>query len=236
MALFTPPFGYARIKIVGSFDELVATRFENGVNAICWQRSLTGDFAEVAERLSVSEGVTTLDEPLLRSLPLSPAGKAAVETLLADQRLLESQGLSPVLDCIHSYPRDEEGCAVAVDVYSFHADSAPVETDTYLCTYTGPSSEGLRNDEAVQRIAIPETRAVLLNEFNGEEGPAFNDYLGENCFDLHYVGSPLAQPFSFGLHNLWRIATQYPGCPVPPCIHRAPAAQPDQSTRLLLIS
>jgi hypothetical protein len=45
-----------------------------------------------------------------------------------------------------------------------------------------------------------------------------------------------AQPFSFGLGNLWRIAVDYPGNPVPPCIHRAPTTRPEQRARLLLIS
>ena len=56
-------------------------------------------------------------------------------------------GLAPVLDLIHGYPRDEEGGPVPTDVYSFHVDSATTETDTWLCTYHGPTSDGLRNDE-----------------------------------------------------------------------------------------
>jgi hypothetical protein len=36
--------------------------------------------------------------------------------------------------------------------------------------------------------------------------------------------------------NLWRIAIEYPGCLVPPCIHRAPATPSGPSQRLLLIS
>lgn len=38
-------------------------------------------------------------------------------------------------------------------------------------------------------------------------------WLHENCYDLHYEPTPGAQPFSFGVGNLWRIAVQYPGCP-----------------------
>ncbi len=41
---------------------------------------------------------------------------------------------------------------------------------------------------------------------------------------------------SFGLGNLWRIAVDYPGSPVPPCIHRAPITRPGRPPRLLLIS
>jgi hypothetical protein len=45
-----------------------------------------------------------------------------------------------------------------------------------------------------------------------------------------------AQPFSFGLGHVWRIACEHPGSPVPPCIHRAPETAPGQPPRLLLIS
>ena len=46
----------------------------------------------------------------------------------------------------------------------------------------------------------------------------------------------MAEPFSFGLGNLWRIAVEYPDSPVPPCVHRAPATIPGRPPRLLLIS
>jgi hypothetical protein len=58
--------------------------------------------------------------------------------------------------------------------------------------------------------------------------------LNDNCY-LHYASIPLAQPFRFGVGNLWSIAIAYPGSPVPPCIHRAPETLPGQP-RLLLIS
>jgi hypothetical protein len=124
---------------------------------------------------------------------------------------------------------------VATDVFSFHADSAPVEADTWLCTYHGPASEGLRNEEAQRRVDVPATRAALLKLFGGEEDAGFQDFLKENCYDLHYVPVPSAQPYSFGRGNLWRIALDWPGNPVPPCIHRAPETRPGE-TRLLLIS
>lgn len=236
MILFTPPPGYARIKVVKSFAELVATPFGDGVNALCWQRTLPGDFSEVVARLGVGEEMATLDESRLSALPLSGAGRVAADILLADQQLLRAHGLAPILDCIHGYPRDEAGEAVPTDVYSFHADSAPVEADTYLCTYAGAASEGLRNEEARRRVDVPETRAKLLKEFGGEDDADFLEYLRENCYDLHYAPVSGAQPFSFGFGNLWRIAIQYPGSPVPPCIHRAPETVPGQPPRLLLIS
>ncbi len=236
MPSFSTPPGYTRIKVVHSFEELVSTRFEDGVNALCWERTLPGDFSEVVEQLAVSEGITTLDESLLNALSLSAEGRTARDILLADQQLLRSVGLSPVLDCIHSYPRDEESGAVPTDVYSFHADSATVEADTYLCSYHQSASEGLRNDEARRRVDIPETRAELLQLFGGVDDGDFLEYLAENCFDLHYAPTPEARPFSFGLGNLWRIAVDYPDSPVPPCVHRAPETRPGQSPRLLLIS
>lgn len=236
MTPFTLPPGYTRIKTVKSFHELVTTPFGDGVNALCWQRELLGHFSEVMEHLGVSEGITTLDDARLNALPVSVAGRAAIHILLEDQRLLRDHGLSPVLDCIHRYPRDEEPGAVPTDVYSFHADSATVETDTYLCTYHGPASEGLRNDEAQRRVDIPETRAELLKRFGGEDDDDFHEYLNENYYDLHYAPVPQARPFSFGLGNLWRIAVDYPGSPAPPCIHRAPQTLPGQLPRLLLIS
>lgn len=239
MTSFQPPTNYPRVRVVSSFEELVATPFANGVNALCWQRTLTGDFDEVVARLGAGgEGMATLDDSALRALALtlSAAGKVAVATLIADQRLLRDHGLDPILDCIHGYPRDEPTEVVPTDVYSFHADSAPVEADTYLCTYAGSASESLRNDEARQRVDVPETRAELLRQYGGEDDGDFVEYLSERCYDLHYAAAPGAQPFSFGMGNLWRIAIQYPGCPVPPCVHRAPETIPGEPPRLLLIS
>lgn len=236
MSLFIPPPGYNRIKIVHSFEELVGTRFGAGINALCWQRDLQGDYEEVVRLLSQGEGMSTLDEAGLGSLPLSEAGRVAVGTLIHDQQLLRDHGLSPILDCIQGYPVDDEPELIARDVYSFHADSATVETDTYLCSYNETSSEGLRNDEARRHVDIPATRAQLLRQYGGEEDEGFREFLNENCFDLHYAPLPHAQPFSFGIGNLWRIAVEYPGSPVPPCIHRAPVIAPGRLPRLLLIS
>lgn len=232
---FALPCGYGRIKVVSSFSELIATPFADGVNALCWPRVLPGDFSEVVEKVGPGEGITILDDARLASLPLSAAGRAAIEILLEDQRLLRAQDRDPVLNCIHGYPRDEEPGPVSTDVFSFHTDSAPVEADTWLCTYHGAVSEGLRNDEAQRRVDIPETRAALLQLFGGEDNADFREYLSENCYDLHYAPIPQAQPFSFGLGNLWRIAVDWPGIPVPPCIHRAPETAPGDPPRLLLI-
>ena len=230
------PPGYARIKMVNSFDELVATRFGAGVNALCWKRTLPGDFGEVVKHLIVGAGITAIDEARLASLAVSAAGGEAIDVLLEDQRLLRHHERDPVLNCIDGYPADDDPGPVSTDVFSFHADSAPVEADTWLCTYHGPASECLRNDEAQRHVDIPETRAELLRRFGGEDGADFREYLREHCYDLHYAAVPDARPFSFGLGNLWRIAVDYPGSPVPPCLHRAPKTLPGQPPRLLLIS
>ena len=234
-AFATPP-GYHRIKVVSSFDELVSTRFGDGVNAFCWPRTLPGNFGEVVERLGVGGGITTLDDYHLQALSLSVEGRSARDILLQDQALLLAHELAPALECIRGYLHDEGSGPVPTHVQSFHVDSATVEADTYLCTYCGPSSEGLRNDEAQRRVDIPETRAKLLEIFGGPDDDDFLEYLKENHYDLHYAPLPHARPFSLGVGNLWRLACEYPGSPVSPCIHRAPATLPGQPPRLLLIA
>ena len=236
MTPFALPPDYPRIRRVESFHELVTTPFENGVNALCWPRTLPGDFGEVAGCVGATDGITPLDEERLASLPVSAAGRTAIAVLLEDQRRLREHDRDPVINCIDSYLRDENPGPVSTDVFSFHADSAPVEADTWLCTYHGPPSEGLRNDEAQKRVDHPETRAELLRLFGGEDDGEFSEYLRDHCFDLHYAPAPRARPFSFGTGNLWRIAVDWPGSSVPPCIHRAPFTRLGQPPRLLLIS
>ncbi len=235
-SLFTPPPDHACIKVVGSFEELVSTPFAGGVNALCWPRALAGDFQEIVDRLGVVEEITGLDEDDLRALDLSPAGNTAREILIEDLRLLREHELAPELNCIPGYPKDDESGPVPTDVYSFHADSANVMADTFLCSYTVSSSEGLRPEDALRCSDVPETRATLLKEYGGADDEGFKVFLNENFYDLHYVAAPGARPFSFGLGNLWRITTDYPGSPVPPCVHRAPLQLPGQPPRLLLIS
>jgi hypothetical protein len=69
-----------------------------------------------------------------------------------------------------------------------------------------------------------------------DDDAEFREALREHCFDLHYLPMPKAQPYSFGVGNLWRIAVDWPGSLVPPCIHRAPETLPGEPPRLLLIS
>ena len=196
MTPFSLPSDYARIKRVHSFEELVTTPLAQGVNALCWQRTLTGDFGEVVTLLGGGEGIRALDEACLRALPLSAAGRVARDELLADLRRLQEHALDPVLNCIDGYPRDEEPGPVVTDVFSFHADSAPIEASTYLCTYYGPASEGLRNDEALRRVDLPATRAELLKLYGGADDADFRVYLNEHCYDLHYAPVADARPIS----------------------------------------
>ena len=229
-----PPLDYPRIKIVNSFEELVGTPWAAGINALCWRRTLSGDYRDIVGQLGPVEGIVSLDEESLASLSLSEAGKEARKQLLTDLRLLQGFGLSPTLDCIQGYPEDDGTATVPTDVYSYHADRAPVAADTYLCTYAGASTEALRNEDSVRRIDIPDTRDTLLRQYGGDDDEGFQEYLREHCYDLHYAPLGNAQPFAFGLGELWRIAIAYPDNPVPPCVHRAP--RPGAEPRLLLIS
>ena len=232
---------YPRIRTVRSFAELVATPFAAGVNALCWPRVLAGDFGEVVAQLGetgAGEGIVTIEDAQLASLAIraSAAGQMAIAVLREDLRQLREQDRDPVLNCIHDYPREEEPGPVRTDVFSFHADSAPVEADTWLCTYHGLPSEGLANEEALRRVDFPATRAALRT------------YLGADDADDADLRSPAralfrsalrdatgCAPFSFGVGHLWRIAVEWPGSAVPPCIHRAPDTVPGQPPRLLLI-
>ena len=229
---------YSRIRTVHSFAELIATPFAGGVNALCWPRMLPGDFGEIVEKLGRAEAeeIVTIDEEQLAALTVSEAGSAAIEALREDLRRLRELERDPVLNCIQTYPRDDGSAPVRTDVFSWHADSAPVEADTWLCTYYGAPSEGLPNEEAQRRVDIPQVRAELLKFLGMEEdGPEFREALREHSFDLHYAALPDARPYSFGVGNLWRIAVDWPGSEVPPCIHRAPDTRRGEPPRLLLI-
>jgi hypothetical protein len=63
---FTPSHALvsnSRVKVVQSFEELVSTRFGQGINALCWQRTLSGNFEEVVEHVTARENdIDTLDD------------------------------------------------------------------------------------------------------------------------------------------------------------------------------
>jgi hypothetical protein len=246
MPAFSLPAGYSRIKRVGSFQELLDARLEAGVNALCWERKLEGNFAEVVERLGAGRGITPLEDEELREISkrLGDAGRVAIGWMLEDLHRLRERDLLPELNAVNGYVQSEQTGPVRTDVCSFHVDSATAEADTWLCTYHGAASEGLRNDQAVRKVDVTETRAALMRSYREEAGDpdaqddeAFREWLSDNCYDLHYAPLPDALPFSFGVGNLWRIATAWPGAAVPPCIHRAPGEHSRPAdVRLLLIT
>jgi len=227
------------LRGVDSFAALVAVRFRAGVNAACWSRNLAGDFAQVvaaleAELATDDDGVVQVDEAVLAALALDADGEVAVQTLRSDLCALEDLGLQPELSLVRAYPRADRGAVISTDVCSWHVDRAPHELDSWLCTYHGAPSLGLPYDQARAHVDDPTCRARLRTEFGGDEGEAFDDYLREHCYDLHFAPLASARVWSFGVGNLWRIATAWPGSPVPPCIHRAPDDVAGQS-RLLMI-
>ena len=196
------------IHCVTNFQDLVSTPFHGEMNAICWTRTLSGDFSEIVQKIELNEN-------------------------MEDLKMLKAQGASPILNLIRCYERDESFPFFPTDVYSFHVDRSPVPTDTFLCTYYGESSEILPNAQAEQKVLLPEIRDALKKLYNGaEEG--FESFLNEHFFDLHYQAKPKAQPFSLGLGHLWKLAVDHPESQAAPCIHRAPTEKAGES-RLLLI-
>lgn len=222
-----------RHRVVSSFDALLAP-FTRDVNAWCFERSLEGDFARLAASLAPRAddegGVLEVDAELLQELHVVDA--RAVSVLLEDLRRLTKLGREPQLNVITRYPPDTRGLPVSVDVHSFHVDRAPIEADTFLCTYAGACSEGLEN-EAASRLVDDRRVLAALREVHGQ-AHGFDEFLADESFDLHFAMKPGAVPFSFGTGHLWRVAVAWPGAPELPCIHRAPPH--DGRPRLLLIS
>ncbi|MEY4132678.1 MAG: hypothetical protein RL592_736, partial [Verrucomicrobiota bacterium] len=175
--------GQPRVRHVGSFAELRSTRFADGVNALCWARTLPGDYVEVITKLGPGEGIVPIEDDRLLALDLTPAGKLAAEAMLADQQMLRDHDLAPSLNCVYDCVRGPDAGTVPTDVTSFHVDSAPVEVDTWLCTYHGACSEGLRNEDALLKVEIPEIRAELLKEYGGLDDAGFAEYLHEHSYD-----------------------------------------------------
>lgn len=222
------------VQQVPNFQELISASFHGDVNAICWNRKLAGDFAEIIdkiERRNENMVEITLDE--LRELDLSREGDLARETLIQDLKFLKEHGKSPVLNIIENYERDDSYPFFPTDVYSFHVDRSPIPSETYLCTYFGASSEIIPNSEAMQKILIPEIRAELKKLYGGKED-GFEAFLSEYFFDLHYQVKSDGNPISLGVGNLWKLAIDHPESEVLPCVHRAPKEN-DGEMRLMII-
>jgi hypothetical protein len=218
---------------VTNFETLVSTPFHGAINAICWARTLTGDFAEIVNKIALHENITVIEPEELGALELSAAGQLARDIILHDMELLTAHGAAPTLNIIKYYERDAAYPFFPTDVYSFHVDRSDLPADTFLCTYYGAPSELLPNAEARQKVLVPEIRAELNKLYGGAED-GFESFLTDHFLDLHYQAIPGAQPISLGNGNLWRLATDHPGSPVLPCVHRAPMEQTGQP-RLLLI-
>lgn len=221
----------SQVQHVTNFQDLVATPFNEKINAIGWMRNLIGDFAEIVSKVELNENITVINEELLHTLTLSEQGNLAREILLNDLQLLTAHGAAPVLNVIKHYDRDNDYPFFPTDVYSFHVDRSPIPTDTFLCTYYGVPSEIIPNSETTQKIRIPEIRDELKKLYD-EANEGFEAFLTENFFDLHYQAKPNALPISLGLGHIWKLAIDYPETKIPPCVHRAPK---EKTERLLLI-
>ena len=47
-----------QIEVVSSFSELVNSKFQGEMNALCWHRNLVGDFKEIVAKLELKENIT----------------------------------------------------------------------------------------------------------------------------------------------------------------------------------
>ncbi|OUY07425.1 DUF1826 domain-containing protein [Acinetobacter populi] len=222
-----------QIEMVSTFSELVNFNFQGDKNAICWYRNLVGDFKEIVAKLKLNENITEVSVEDLLALQLSEKGNLARKIILEDLQLLTDVGATPSLNLIKSYERDKELDFISTDVYSYHIDRSPIETDTFLCTYYGAASDILPNAQVEQKILIPEIREKLKKLHDGPEAE-FENFLEDYFFDLHYQPKPNAKPVNLGLGNLWRLAVDHPTQQVLPCVHRAPAEK-NSEYRLLLI-
>ena len=222
-----------QIGTVATFSELVQTEFKGKQNALCWYRNLEGDFKEIVRQLQLKEDITEVSPEDLLALQLSEMGNKARAIILEDLRVLTDFGASPSLNLLKCYERDDAFDFIATDVYSYHVDRSPIATDTFLCTYHGAASDIIANDQAEQKILIPEIRNKLKALHQGPE-EEFESFLKEYFFDLHYQAKPFAQAVNLGVGHLWRLAVDHPKQQVLPCIHRAPI-ETDGEYRLLLI-
>lgn len=222
-----------QVRVVTTFSELINTTFQGEINAICWNRDLLGDFKEIVSKLELKENITEVSTEDLLALQLSEKGILARDIILRDIQLLTDFGASPSLNLLKHYERDQDLDFISTDVYSFHVDRSPIETDTFLCTYHGTASDIISNDQVEQKILIPEIREELKALHDGPEAE-FETFLQEYFFDLHYQPKPDSEPVNLGSGHLWRLAVDHPTQQVLPCVHRAPIEK-DREYRLLLI-
>lgn len=224
---------HKNVELVSTFSDLANFYFNGHKNAVCWHRELKGDFKEIVLKLKLRGNITEVSIDELSSLNLSSDGQVARQIILNDLRLLHDFGASPSLNLLKNYERDDELDFISTDVYSFHVDRSPISTDTFLCTYYGPASDILANEDATQKILVPEIREKLRELYDGPKKD-FDLFLKEYYFDLHYQPNFDAKPLNLESGHLWKLAVDHPNQKVLPCIHRAPVENNDDY-RLLLI-
>lgn len=168
-----------QIRVVSTFSELVDTNFQGDMNALCWYRRLVGDFKEIVTKLHLKENVTEVSVEDLLALQLLQKGCFARDIILKDIQLLNEFGALPSLNLLKNYERDDLLDFISTDVYSYHVDRSPIETDTFLCTYYGPASDILPNNQVEQKILIPEIREKL-KELHDDSEDDFEKFLEEN--------------------------------------------------------
>jgi len=223
---------HKHIQVVSTFSDLIDLQLQGDTNAVCWSRQFQGNFQEIVYKLDLIDNITEVTVEDLQALELSEQGELARAIILKDIELLTECGASPSLNLLKNYERDDELDFISTDVYSYHVDRSPIATDTFLCTYYGAASDILPNEQARQKVLIPEIRAKLKELFDGPESE-FEDFLTECFFDLHYQACEDAIPINLGVGHLWRLAVDHPTQEVLPCVHRAPSEAGEY--RLLLI-
>ncbi len=194
MLLSGAPLDYPNIQQVNSFEELSETPFERGLNALCWPRVLAGNFGQVVDELGRSnDGVVKIDERMLARLALAADGKLAAEAMRTDLQRLRELDLEPELNCITAYPRDPG--TVPTDVYSFHVDEAPIE-NRHLVVYLLWTRERrvAQHDQALACLEIEALKNALWQQFRGSDATAFDTYVKEHSYHLHYRAKPGARP------------------------------------------
>ena len=221
-----------QIKRFTCFEDWFAAPFSGWVNAHVWERELAGDFEEIIHQLKPAENICEVTIEALVALPLSDAGARARVHVIADVNRLQKEGAVPTLNIIKCYDRDEVFPFFPTDVYSFHVDYSPLALPTILCTYYGKPSEILAQEDAQQKVLIPEIREALFKLYNGP-AEGFEAFLVEHFFNLHYQVKQGAKPVSLGLANMWSLAVASPNAAYLPCIHRAP--EEEGVWRLMLI-
>ncbi|RFC53476.1 hypothetical protein DXU93_13340 [Brumimicrobium aurantiacum] len=222
-----------QIQYVKNFEDFFKTPFKGKINAIGWQRTLEGDFQEIIDKVDSSESIVELKLSVLKNLKLSKKGDLARKHLISDFIFLENNGADPIINVIKEYDRDDVFPFFPTDVYSFHVDRSPIPGATILCTYYGAASEIVANEDVQQKINIPKYREAL-KELHTDENQAFEIFLEENFFDLHYEMKKNVQPKKLQVGELWKLAIDHPNSPTLPSIHRAPKENKGQP-RLLLI-